>query len=55
MWHQHQVRTVRWRLFHQAGKVIRRAGGWVLKVRADLVELFQTIRTRAFQFATASP
>jgi hypothetical protein len=29
-WLRHQVTTVRWRLFHLPGKVVRHAGAWVL-------------------------
>jgi hypothetical protein len=29
---RHKVVTVRWRLFHLPGKVVRHAGAWVLKV-----------------------
>ncbi|MBN6741758.1 transposase, partial [Acidithiobacillus sp. MC6.1] len=46
-WQQHRVATVRWRVFQIPGKVIRHAGAWVLKVSADLIELFTTIRTRS--------
>lgn len=52
-WQRHQVATVRWRLFHVPGKVIRHAGAWVLKVAADVVELFRAIRARSYALAQA--
>lgn len=45
-WQRHKVATVRWRLFHLPGKVVRHAGAWVLKVASDAVKLFRSIRTR---------
>jgi len=54
-WQRHKVATVRWRLFHLPGKVVRHAGAWVLKVAGDTVDLFHSIRTRSFAQAMASP
>lgn len=54
-WQRHQVATVRWRLFHLPGKVVRHAGAWVLKITAGSVELFRAIRARSFALAQASP
>ena len=53
-WQRHKVATVRWRLFHLPGKVVRHAGAWVLKVAASALELFQAIRERSFKLAMAN-
>lgn len=53
-WQRHKVAIVRWRLFHLPGKVVRHAGSWVLKVAADTVDLFRTIRARSFAQAVSS-
>jgi hypothetical protein len=45
-WHRHQIRTVRWRLYQVAGKVVRHAGQVSLKVRRAYYGLFQMIRRR---------
>lgn len=47
-WQRHTVATVRWRLFHVPGKVVRHAGAWVLKVASKSLELFRSIRTRSY-------
>jgi hypothetical protein len=52
-WLRHQVTTVRWRLFHLPGKVVRHAGAWVLKVAAGSLDLFRSIRARSFVLAQA--
>ena len=54
-WQRHKVATVRWRLFHLPGKVVRHAGAWVLKVATDIVDLFRAIRERSFAQSLASP
>jgi hypothetical protein len=54
-WQRYKVATIRWRLFHLPGKVVRHAGAWVLKVAVDTVDLFHSIRTRSFAQAMASP
>lgn len=48
-WQKHKVATVRWRLFQIAGKLVRHAGQWVLKVGRDMLDLFERIRSRAQQ------
>ena len=53
-WQRRQVQTVRWRLLHQAGKVVRTAGAWVLKVSTALLQMMDDIRTRTRQFAYAT-
>lgn len=50
---RHKVATVRWRLFHLPGKVVRHAGAWVLKVAAGALDLFRSIRTKSFTLAQA--
>ncbi len=55
-WRRNKVATVRWRLFHLPGKVIRHAGAWVLKIATESVDLFRSIRARSFALAqTMSP
>jgi len=53
-WQRHRVATVRWRLFHLPGKVVRHAGTWVLKVAAATLELFRTVRAQSFLLARAA-
>lgn len=50
-WQNHRVVTVRWRLFHLPGKVVRHARTRVLKIAAEFVELFQDIRCKSYQLA----
>ncbi len=45
-WHRHQIRTVRWRLYQVAGKVVRHAGQVYLKVQETYYGLFEMIRRR---------
>lgn len=52
-WQRHKVATVRWRLFHLPGKVVRHAGAWVLKVAAEAVDLFHSVRAKSFVMAQA--
>ena len=54
-WQRHQVATVRWRLFHLPGKLVRHAGAWVLKIASESLDLFHSIRARSFACATANP
>lgn len=53
-WQRHKVATVRWRLFHLPGKVVRHAGAWVLKVAQSVIELFQAIREKSFKLASTN-
>ncbi|MBI4188972.1 MAG: transposase [Betaproteobacteria bacterium] len=46
-WQRHQVQTLRWRLFHQAGKVVHTGRRWVLKVAKDALGLFDPSLTLA--------
>ena len=52
-WRQCQVRTVRWRLYQVAGKVVRHAGAVILKVQHWLWALCEGIRTRCAEAAQA--
>lgn len=54
-WQRHKVATVRWRLFHLPGKVVRHAGAWILKIASDSVELFRSAREKSFKLAIANP
>lgn len=52
-WQRHQVRTVRWRLYQTAGRIVRHARQLILKVRDEAVGLFQSIRTHTWECAHA--
>lgn len=45
-WRRCQIRTVRWRLYQLAGKVVRHAGAVVLKVQKWLWGVCEEIRMR---------
>lgn len=53
-WQRHKVATVRWRLFHLPGKLVRHAGAWVLRIATDSVELFKSIREKSYRWAIAN-
>jgi len=48
-WRKHQVRTVRWRLYQTAGKVVTHAGYLILKVRRWMYELFEEVRKQCWK------
>lgn len=50
-WRQHQVQTLRWRLYQTAGKIVRHAGQIYLKVRDSVMDLFADIRRHCGQLA----
>jgi hypothetical protein len=50
-WRRCQVRTVRWRLYQMAGKVVRHAGAVILKVQQWVWGLSEEIRTRCAEAA----
>jgi hypothetical protein len=52
-WRRHQIRTVRWRLYQVAGKVVRHAGQLYLKVQEPYYGLFEMIRRRIRVFTMA--
>lgn len=54
-WQRHKVATVRWRLFHLPGKLVRHAGAGVLKIARESLDLFHSIRARSFDCAMANP
>ena len=53
-WHRNKVVTVRWRLFHLPGKLVRHAGAWVLKIEKSALDLFQAIREKSFKLAVSN-
>ena len=50
-WRHAQVQTVRWRLYHVAGKVVRHGRRLILKVSAWVHELLAEIRARSRELA----
>jgi hypothetical protein len=52
-WRNAQVQTVRWRLFHVAGKVVRHGRRLILKVSAWVHEMLAEIRARSRELACA--
>lgn len=53
-WQRHKVATVRWRLFHLPGKVVRHARAWVLRIATESVDLFCSVREKSFKLAMAN-
>jgi len=53
-WRQVQVQTVRWRLYHVAGKVVRHGRQLILKVSAWVHELLVEIRVRSRELACST-
>jgi len=53
-WLRHKVATVRWRLFHLPGKVVRHARAWVLRIATESVGLFLSVREKSFKLAMAN-
>jgi hypothetical protein len=45
------VQTLRWRLYQTAGQLVRHAGQVYLKVRDNVIELFEHIRTQCWLLA----
>ena len=53
-WRQHTIQTVRWKLIHIAGKVVKHARNVYLKlagISSDLLEIFNTARQRCWEVA----
>ena len=48
-WQKHTIQTIRYKLYHIAGKVINHARQTILKVNQQFVEIFNTIRKRIYQ------
>ncbi len=53
-WRNVQVQTLRWRLYHVAGKVVRHGRRLILKVSAWMYELLAEVRSRSKQLACAT-
>ena len=49
-WRQRQVVTLRWRIYHTPGKLIRHAGRLILKIAGDVkkLELFEQVRRKLY-------
>jgi len=48
-WQKHTIQTIRYKLYHIAGKVITHARQTILKVNQSFVETFNAIRERIYQ------
>ncbi|MEA2020074.1 MAG: IS1380 family transposase, partial [Campylobacterota bacterium] len=45
---KHTVKTIRYKLYNIAGKVVYHARKWILKVKEQFLELLNNIRQRAY-------
>jgi hypothetical protein len=50
-WHKHQVQTIRWRLYHIAGKIVYHSNAISLKLHRRFYILFNEVRLRIWEFA----
>ena len=50
-WHRRQVQTIRWRLYHIAGKIVYHQNQIFLKLHRHFCYLFNDIRLRIWEFA----
>jgi hypothetical protein len=50
-WSKRQLRTVRWRFYQTAGKLVLHGGAVWLKVSRSVYEFFRAVRARAYAFA----
>ena len=48
-WQKHTVATLRYKLYHLAGKVVKHSRKTVLKVQEEFVEIFHAIRERIYK------
>ena len=48
-WQRHTIQTIRYKLYHIAGKVIRHARRLVLKVNDEFVEILHAIRQKSYE------
>ncbi len=48
---QHTIKTIRYKLYHIAGKVVSHAREITLKVNEQFVELLQDIRLKAYEMS----
>ena len=53
-WTKHTVQTIRWKFYNTAGKLVQHAGQLWFKVRASCYNLFEEVRARIREFATAT-
>ena len=50
-WQRHTIQTIRYKLYHIAGKVIRHARRLVLKVNDEFVEILHAIRQKSYEIS----
>ena len=50
-WQKHTIQTIRYKLYHIAGKVIRHARQTILKVNQEFVSILQRIRQRVYEIS----
>ena len=48
-WQRHTIQTLRYKLYHIAGKVIRHARRMILKIPSPYVEMVNTLRTKVYR------
>jgi len=53
-WSKHTVQTIRWKFYNTAGKLIQHAGQLWFKVKAACFNLFEEVRARIREFASAA-
>jgi hypothetical protein len=50
-WHRHQVQTLRWKFYQQAGKIVFHGRDVFLKIDRSLKKLFTQVRLRSWEYA----
>ena len=50
-WQKHTIQTIRYKLYHIAGKVITHARQTILKVNGQFVEIFNHIRQKNYEIS----
>ena len=50
-WQKHTIQTIRYKLYHIAGKVITHARQMILKVNEPFVEILHTIRQKNYEIS----
>ena len=48
-WQKHTIQTIRYKLYHIAGKVIKHARELILKVNEEFVEILGNIRQKSYE------
>jgi hypothetical protein len=48
-WQRHTIQTIRYKLYHIAGKVIKHARELILKVNEEFVEILDNIRQKSYE------